>query len=91
MGTAGGNDSADPESHAREAMEYASNPETDDEVNGYDDSEWEDGSIPTLSSIKEFQEDLVNGVSIEFDVSLGLAKRKPIRRATTEEKVNLQL
>ncbi|KAI3451288.1 hypothetical protein Pfo_007953 [Paulownia fortunei] len=86
MGTAGGKDTADPESYGRETMEYASNPEKDDADNGYDDSEWEDGSIPILSSIKNFQEDLVDGVSVEFDVSHGLATRKPVRRATAEEK-----
>ncbi|KAL3634209.1 hypothetical protein CASFOL_021263 [Castilleja foliolosa] len=79
IGTAGGED--------REAMENASNPDPEkrDVDNDYDDSEWEDGSIPTLSSIKDFQEDSV-GVSVEFDVSHGVAKKKLVRRATAEER-----
>ncbi|KAH6784518.1 hypothetical protein C2S52_009477 [Perilla frutescens var. hirtella] len=86
MDTSGGNDAVHPESHSREAMECVSDPETDDEGYGFDDSEWEDGSIHTFSSIKDFHEDLVNGVCVEFDVSPGVAKRKPVRRATAEEK-----
>lgn len=92
VGTSGGNDEIDPESYDREAMECASSPEKNDDVdNAYDDSEWENGSIPSLSSMKDVQEDLVDGVSVEFDVSDGLTKRKPVRRATAEEKVDLQL
>ncbi|GFP94250.1 hypothetical protein PHJA_001569500 [Phtheirospermum japonicum] len=88
IGTSRGEDKADPESYCREAMEYASNPDPEkvDVDNEYDDSEWEDGSIPTLSSINDFREDLVDGVSVEFDVSHGVAKRKLVRRATAEEK-----
>ncbi|KAL8476344.1 hypothetical protein ACS0TY_028862 [Phlomoides rotata] len=86
IGTTGGNDIAGPESLSQEAMEYALNPEMDDKDNDFDDSEWEDGSIPTLSSLKDFQEDIINGVSIDFDIPRGLEKRKPVRRATAEEK-----
>lgn len=88
MGTTVGNDAAHLESHGREAMQCVSDPETDDEGYGFDNSEWEDGSIHAFSSIKDFQEDLVNGISVEFDVSPGLAKGKPVRRATAEEKVS---
>ncbi|KAL6565378.1 hypothetical protein OROGR_002329 [Orobanche gracilis] len=86
IGTSKGEDRANPESYCRETMEYACNPEMDNIDNVYDDSEWEDGYAPTLSSIKDFQENLVNGVSVEFDLSHGSAKRKPARRATAEEK-----
>ncbi|KAK4417075.1 DNA repair protein [Sesamum alatum] len=85
-GTAVEKGTADPEYSGREAMQFASNPEMDEDDKDYDDSEWEDGSIPTLSSMKDFQEDLVSGVSVEFDVSHCLPKRKPVRRATAEEK-----
>ncbi|KAL8047029.1 hypothetical protein ABFX02_08G211900 [Erythranthe guttata] len=77
VGPTGGNDTADPESYSRDAK--------DDDVDD-DDCEWENGSIPTLSSMKDFQEDSVDGVSIEFDISDGLTKRKPVKRATAEEK-----
>ena len=50
-----------------------------DEMN---DSDWEDGSIPVLGSA-ENQE-----VTIEFNETPDSAKRKPVRRATAEEKVN---
>ncbi|XP_042029176.1 DNA repair protein RAD4-like isoform X1 [Salvia splendens] len=72
IGTTGGDDTPQPESH-----ECVSDHQTDDEDYG---SEWEDGSLHS------FPEDLVNGVSVEFDVLPGSAKRKLIRRATAEEK-----
>ncbi|CAA0831228.1 DNA repair protein Rad4 family [Striga hermonthica] len=81
-----GKDRADSESYYGEAMEYASNPEKVETNNGSDDSEWEDGSIPTISPMKKFQEGLPSGVSVEFDVSHASEKRKPIKRATAEEK-----
>ncbi|KAL0350223.1 UNVERIFIED_CONTAM: hypothetical protein Sradi_4171500 [Sesamum radiatum] len=87
-GTAIEKGTAEPECYGRGAMQYASNPEKDEDDKDYDDSEWEDGSIPTLSSMKDFQEDLASGISVEFDVSHCLPKRKPVRRATAEEKVN---
>ncbi|KAL6582822.1 hypothetical protein OROMI_004900 [Orobanche minor] len=86
IGTSRGEDRANHESYCRKTMEYACNPEKDNIDNGYDDSEWEDGSAPTLSSIKDFRENLVNGVSVEFDLSHGSAKRKPVRRANAGEK-----
>lgn len=90
-----GKDTADTDSCRGDAIEHASSEvkvqtgtcqdyNLDEE---YEDSDWEDGSIPTLSSPKEYQEDLVSGVSVEFDVSPGSAKRKSVRRATSEEKV----
>lgn len=48
--------------------------------------EWEDGSLPTLSSTKSGEGCEINGVTVEFDVSPDPAKRKTIRRATAEEK-----
>lgn len=79
IGTTGGDDTPQPESHDSEEMECVSDHQTDDEDYG---SEWEDGSLHS------FPEDLVNGVSVEFDVLPGSAKRKLIRRATAEEKVD---
>ncbi|GER34855.1 DNA repair protein Rad4 family [Striga asiatica] len=86
-----GKDRADSESYYGEAMEYAYNPEKVETNNGSDDSEWEDGSIPTISPMEKFQKSLASGVSVEFDVSHASAKRKPIKRATAEEKVDFQL
>ncbi|KAL2241109.1 UNVERIFIED_CONTAM: DNA repair protein RAD4 [Sesamum indicum] len=85
-GTAVEKGTAEPECYGREAMQYASSPEKDEDDKDYDDSEWEDGSIPALSSMKDFHEDLASGISVEFDVSDCLPKRKPVRRATAEEK-----
>ncbi|KAG8383653.1 hypothetical protein BUALT_Bualt04G0036300 [Buddleja alternifolia] len=79
--TEAGKDTPDPGSCGGEAMQYASKHEEVD-----DDSEWEDGSIPTLASTKDFREDLVNGVSVEFDILPDVAARKLVRRATAEEK-----
>lgn len=58
----------------------------DDEMNG---SDWEDGSIPTLNNTNDNDRDNVNrSVTIEFDASPSdSAKRKPVRRASVEEKV----
>lgn len=58
----------------------------DDEMN---DSDWEDGSIPDLHTTNNNnREHIDKGVTIEFDASPDSAKRKPIRRASAEEKVN---
>ncbi|XP_073122136.1 DNA repair protein RAD4 isoform X2 [Henckelia pumila] len=89
-----GKDAADTDSCREDAIEHASSEvkvqadtcqdyEVEEE---YEDFDWEDGFIPTLSSPKKYQEDLVSGVSVEFDVSPGLTKRKSVRRATSEEK-----
>ncbi|KZV40185.1 DNA repair protein complementing XP-C cell [Dorcoceras hygrometricum] len=90
----GGKNTTDTDSCKGDAIEHTSS-----EVKGqtgtckhyklkeeYDDSDWEDGSIPTLSSPIEYQEDFVRGVSLKFDVSPGLSKRKFVRRATSQEK-----
>lgn len=53
-----------------------------------DEPDWEDGSVPTQSSTKDHQEDKVNSVTIEFEASPDSAKRKPICRASAEDKVN---
>lgn len=59
------------------------NPHGDDEM---DEPDWEDGSVPTQSSTKDHQEDKVNSVTIEFEASPDSAKRKPICRASAEDK-----
>lgn len=66
------------------AITHHSNRNDDDQ----DDFEWEDGSIPALSVSNDYGEGLNNGVSVQFEVSPAPAKRKPVRRATAEEKVN---
>ncbi|XP_051141055.1 DNA repair protein RAD4 [Andrographis paniculata] len=65
------NNASDAEATSRDDNDYE-----------FDDSEWEVGFIPTLSSTKDF----INGVSVEFDISHGSAKKKQSRRATAEEK-----
>ncbi|CAK7339030.1 unnamed protein product [Dovyalis caffra] len=51
-----------------------------------DDIDWEDGSDPILDPIKNHPVDDIREVTIEFSESPDSAKRKPIRRATAEEK-----
>lgn len=60
----------------------------DDEMG---DSDWEDGSNPTLNSENDRQDLINKGITIEFDSSPGTSKRKPVRRATAEEKVNCRI
>ncbi|KAJ0098902.1 hypothetical protein Patl1_21240 [Pistacia atlantica] len=50
-----------------------------------DDSDWEDGSIPVNHSTENDPESHIKGVTIEFDAE-DSARRKPVRRATAEEK-----
>lgn len=51
------------------------------------DSDWEDGSVPVKNSTENDPESHIKGVTIEFDAE-DSARRKPVRRATAEEKVN---
>ncbi|XP_059623197.1 DNA repair protein RAD4 [Cornus florida] len=51
-----------------------------------DELDWEDGSIPILHSTNNHQNDTFRGMTIEFDRSPDSAKRKPIRRASAEDK-----
>lgn len=53
-----------------------------------DESEWEEGSLPTVNLAKSSEEHMIGGVTVEFDVSPDSAKKKSIRRATAEEKVD---
>nr|XP_043635200.1 DNA repair protein RAD4 [Erigeron canadensis] len=47
------------------------------------DSDWEDGSNP---NVKYENDHLNKDITIEFDSAPGTAKRKPVRRASAEEK-----
>ena len=47
-----------------------------------DDSDWEDGSIPVLDSASNHE------VTIEFNETPDSVRRRPVRRATAEDKVN---
>jgi xeroderma pigmentosum group C-complementing protein len=58
--------------------------ESDQEM---DDIDWEDGSSSILGHVKNHPGDGIREVTIEFSESPDSAKRKPIRRATAEEKV----
>lgn len=55
------------------------------------DIDWEDGSNPNLNSESNHPDYMNQDITIEFDSSPGTAKRKPIRRASAEEKVNIQI
>ncbi|KAF2295451.1 hypothetical protein GH714_032958 [Hevea brasiliensis] len=57
----------------------------DDET---DDIDWEDGSYSILDSVSNHHlgDDGTTAVTVEFSESLDSAKRKPVRRATSEEK-----
>lgn len=61
------------------------NPQGDDDN---DETEWEDGSVPNPSLAMDYQENKINSVTIEFETPPDSAKRKPICRASAEEKVN---
>lgn len=50
------------------------------------DSDWEDGSNPNLNSESSHPDHINKNIAIEFDASPGTTKRKPIRRASAEEK-----
>lgn len=54
------------------------------------DSDWEDGPNSNLNSEIDHQNHISNNISIEIDASPGdnTAKRKPVRRASAEEKVH---
>ncbi|CDP01628.1 unnamed protein product [Coffea canephora] len=53
---------------------------------GLDESEWEEGSLPTDALTKSNEEQTIGGVTVEFDVTPDSVKKKSIRRATAEEK-----
>ncbi|XP_071915428.1 DNA repair protein RAD4-like isoform X1 [Coffea arabica] len=53
---------------------------------GLDESEWEEGSLPTEALTKSNEEQTIGGVTVEFDVTPDSVKKKSIRRATAEEK-----
>ncbi|KAI3798656.1 hypothetical protein L1987_33934 [Smallanthus sonchifolius] len=55
------------------------------------DSDWEDGSNPNLNSENNHVDYINKEITIEFDSSPDTAKRKPIRRASAEEKVVAEL
>ncbi|KAF5960405.1 hypothetical protein HYC85_001614 [Camellia sinensis] len=62
---------------------HHTNPDSEEEL---DESFWEDGSLHILNSLNNFQNDLVNGVTIEFEGTPDSGKRKTIRRASAEDK-----
>ncbi|CAL5368300.1 unnamed protein product [Camellia sinensis] len=62
---------------------HHTNPDSEEEL---DESFWEDGSLHILNSVNNFQKDLVNGVTIEFEGTPDSGKRKTIRRASAEDK-----
>ncbi|GAV76703.1 Rad4 domain-containing protein/BHD_1 domain-containing protein/BHD_2 domain-containing protein/BHD_3 domain-containing protein [Cephalotus follicularis] len=51
-----------------------------------DDSDWEDGSLPRLDLADNHPDDHCKGVTVEFSESPDSAKRKPVRRASAEDK-----
>lgn len=57
-----------------------------DDKEDFDDTEWEDGSIPLMDSACHHTEDTTDAMTIEFS-SPDSSKRKPVRRYSAEEKV----
>ncbi|CAI9753228.1 unnamed protein product [Fraxinus pennsylvanica] len=95
-GTAASSDTRETEFCSRDAIDNVpsevkveggrskySKQEKEDE---FDDPDWEDGSIPASHSTENDQEELINGMTVEFDVSPGSAKQKAVRRVTAQEK-----
>lgn len=54
-----------------------------------DDADWEEGCIPSSSTSNNINANQNNGVTIEFDALPNSPKKKRIRRATAEDKVNI--
>lgn len=52
------------------------------------ESDWEEGSIPTLDSVDNHQNAGIKEVTIELSGLLDSSQQKPIRRASAEDKVN---
>ncbi|XP_039027262.1 DNA repair protein RAD4 isoform X2 [Hibiscus syriacus] len=57
-----------------------------DDIEDMNDSDWEDGSIPKLDTVVHSPNERMNGLTIEFDEPSGSAGRKPVRRASAEDK-----
>lgn len=52
------------------------------------DSDWEDGSIPTTDSVSINQNAGIKEVTVELGGPLDSSQQKPIRRASAEDKVD---
>ncbi|XWS75588.1 hypothetical protein CRYUN_Cryun01aG0103500 [Craigia yunnanensis] len=57
-----------------------------DDSEDMNDSDWEDGSIPKLDPVDHSPNETMKGLTIEFDEPSGSAGRKPVRRASAEDK-----
>ncbi|XP_022759202.1 DNA repair protein RAD4 isoform X2 [Durio zibethinus] len=57
-----------------------------DDSEDMNDSDWEDGSIPKLDPVDHSPTEHVKGLTIEFDEPSGSAGRKPVHRASAEDK-----
>ncbi|KAK8621401.1 hypothetical protein V6N13_067834 [Hibiscus sabdariffa] len=62
-----------------------------DDSEDMNDSDWEDGSIPKLDPVVHSPNERMKGLTIEFDEPSGSAGRKPVRRASAEDKVLAEL
>lgn len=85
----------DPNSDGMETMQHISTQVKDGGTNCQqlspeieDELDWEDGLLPTSNAENNVEQPTTNGVIVEFDVPEDAAKRKTIRRATAEEKVD---
>lgn len=52
------------------------------------ESDWEDGSIPSLDSVDNHQNAGIKGVTVELSGLPDSSQRKPTRRASAEDKVS---
>lgn len=57
-----------------------------DDSEDMNDSDWEDGSVPKLDPVDHSPKEIMKGLTIEFDEPSGSDGRKPVRRASAEEK-----
>ncbi|XP_021296261.1 DNA repair protein RAD4 isoform X1 [Herrania umbratica] len=62
-----------------------------DDSEDMNDSDWEDGSIPKLDPVDNSPKERMKGLTIEFDEPSGSAGRKPVRRASAEDKEMAEL
>ncbi|XVF31671.1 hypothetical protein REPUB_Repub17cG0011500 [Reevesia pubescens] len=57
-----------------------------DDNEDMNDSDWEDGSIPKLDPVDHSPNEIMKGLTIEFDEPSGSAGRKPVHRPSAEDK-----
>ncbi|XVF20594.1 hypothetical protein REPUB_Repub12eG0013900 [Reevesia pubescens] len=62
-----------------------------DDSEDMNDSDWEHDSIPKMDPVDHSPNETLNGLTIEFNEPSGSAGRKPVRRASAEDKESAEL